>query len=480
MRYTRDRGRKCFRKREFESLLTPMLAPGRYEVGMVVPLQREGRLFKFSEWATIVEIRSSDDTVRVHYRNGGYQRLERSEFECVLLRTPPWDQIHKEIKYHKLSTTIATSVVGMSVCHLLALFPERGGVRADPWAWYSAPFASDFRIIGVLLAMCTYIESISMASLQATACRVLDNFRLVLTALMMWMMVGRHAKPTATMWLALLSTTLGMVTLTVGEAKHEDVERRPVDVLTILVVLSKIAISSGLASFGHLSFKRNHGMPLYAHLSPLFLTWGVVTLVLSLVVEPRMMSSAEEFFQGWNRFTLLAVLSHLAKVCLTMTVLKYLDSIWKSMGDFGGALVLHNLHVALPMFSKVFDAESFLAMWVVAVSLAGYVLLKDDHMRIVALHESIERLRGPGGTCSPSRSGSELNLSRQVSGDLDAILESPGLSRQASVERSMSAPGALPSVSEQPSSSAVFVSEQLAAQDFESLDGGGWYTSSFA
>ncbi|CAK0903154.1 unnamed protein product, partial [Prorocentrum cordatum] len=277
VRYTRDRGMKCFRKREFESLLTPMLAPGRYEVGMVVPLLRQGRFYKFSEWATIVEIRASDDTVRVHYRNGGYQRLERSEFEGVLLRTPPWDQIHKEMRYHKLSTTIVTSVVGMSVCHLLALFPERG-VRSDPWAWYSAPFASDFRIIGLLLAMCTYIESISMASLQATACRVLDNSRMVLTALMMWVMVGRHARPTATMWLSLLSTSLSMVTLTLAEAKHEDVERRPVDGLTIIVVLSKIAISSGLASFGHLSFKRNHGMPLYAHLSPLFLTWGVVTL----------------------------------------------------------------------------------------------------------------------------------------------------------------------------------------------------------
>ncbi|CAK0903153.1 unnamed protein product [Prorocentrum cordatum] len=156
-----------------------------------------------------------------------------------------------------------------------------------------------------------------------------------------------------------------------------------------------------------------------------------------------MLSSAEEFFRGWNVFTLLAVLSHLAKVCLTMTVLKYLDSTWKSMGDFGGALVLHCLHVALPMFSKVFDAESFLSMWVVTVSMAAYVLLKDDHMRIMALHESIERLRGTGGTCSP-RSGSDLGLSRQASGDLDAILESPGLSRQASTEFTPSATAPFP------------------------------------
>jgi len=395
VRYRSDGGKKRFRRLEFESLLTPMPAEGHYEVNMLVPLQRKGLIFKHCEWATIVDIRDSDETVKVLYRKGGHERFKRNEFERVLMRTPPWDQVHKEIAYHKLSTTIVTSFVGLAICHVLAVF-SKYRVRAGLWTCYTAPFAHDFRCIGILLAVCTYMDSISMASLQATPCRVLDNFRLVLTALMMWMMVGAHARPTVMMWLALLSTTLSMVTLTLVQAKGEDVDRRPVDTITVLVVLSKVAIASGLASFGHLSFKRNRGMPLYAHLSQLFLTWGVATVAWSLVVEPRMMSSAEEFFRGWSRLTLVVALSSLAKICLTMMLLKYLDSILKSIGDIAAALALHCLHVALPTFSKRFEIESFLAMWVVVVSVVAYLLLREDHTRIVALHESIQKLRDPG------------------------------------------------------------------------------------
>jgi len=86
-------------------------------------------------------------------------------------------------------------------------------------------------------------------------------------------------------------------------------------------------------------------LPLYIQLSQLFLSWGIVSVILTVFFEPAVLFSATTFFAGWNIGRVLVVTSFAVKTVITMTLLKVLDSVMKIIGEAVAVLVIYMAHV---------------------------------------------------------------------------------------------------------------------------------------
>merc|ERR1719461_1953473 len=101
------------------------------------------------------------------------------------------------------------------------------------------------------------------------------------------------------------------------------------------------------------------------------MSWGLVSLAMSAVMDPATAASPAAFFRGWNTATCLVVTSFAAKTVLTMTLLKVLDSVQKNIGEAVAVMVIYFAQVALPVFPTRFEANTFMAV-------PTYMLLKRD------------------------------------------------------------------------------------------------------
>jgi len=174
-------------------------------------------------------------------------------------------------------------------------------------------------------------------------------------------------------------------------------------------VLAKVLVSCYSAVKADQTLKRFSNLPLYAQLSQLMSTWGVVSIVMAFVLEPAIVSSPAAFFKDWNYATVLVVMSFSAKTVLTMTLLKALDSVQKNIGEAVAMLVIYFGQVILPVFSKEFEANTFLAMVVVVMSVATYMLVGKEHKTIEGkLCRANGRSAGPDAESTPRPSQSTV------------------------------------------------------------------------
>mmetsp|Transcript_72726 Transcript_72726/g.147625 ORF Transcript_72726/g.147625 Transcript_72726/m.147625 type:complete len:201 (+) Transcript_72726:1-603(+) len=174
--------------------------------------------------------------------------------------------------------------------------------------------------------------------------------------------------------------------------------------------LAKVFVSCFSAVKADQSLKRFKDMPLYAQLSQLMLSWGIMALLMASFLNPDDVTSVEAFFHGWDTATLLVVASFAAKTVLTMTLLKVLDSVQKNIGEAVAVVVIYFSQVLLPMFTTCFELRTFLAMMVVVMTVTTYMLLKTDDGKLKAPDST---LGGPDAKRQP-RQPPSLNSHSEV------------------------------------------------------------------
>merc|ERR1719464_1680251 len=140
---------------------------------------------------------------------------------------------------------------------------------------------------------------------------------------------------------------------------------RSSNIAGVLFVVGKVVVSCYSAVKADQTLKAHKHLPLYAQLSQLMGSWGLVSVAMAAVLEPASISSPQAFFNGWSTATVLVVASFSAKTVLTMTLLKVLDSVQKNIGEATAVIVIYFAQVLLPAFSTQFDASTFMAMLLV-------------------------------------------------------------------------------------------------------------------
>lgn len=284
------------------------------------------------------------------------------------------------MQYQKLSPVIAKSFLSVLLCNAFALF-DADGWWAGLMKCYSGPSLRVFSMIGAFYALGDYLEMMSMSSMDGAAYQVLLQSKLMITAVMMWMIKGRAARQSAAQWSVLVTVTIGMSLFMMvqpqasgGKAKGGQSS----NLVGVLFVVGKVVVSCYSAVKADQTLKAHKHLPLYAQLSQLMGSWGLVSVAMAAVLEPASISSPQAFFRGWNTATVLVVVSFSAKTVLTMTLLKVLDSVQKNIGEAVAMLVIYFGQVLLPSFSQEFELNTFLAMLVVVTAVSTYMLLKED------------------------------------------------------------------------------------------------------
>lgn len=235
-----------------------------------------------------------------------------------------------------------------------------------------------FSRIGIFYAIGDYLEMLSMGGLDGAAYQVLLQSKLVITAIMMIAIKGRTAQQTRSQWAALISVTLGMTIFMVSQSNGGGGSSKSTNLGAVGVVLMKVISSCFSAVTADTALKAFKELPLYIQLSQLFLSWGIVSVILTVFFEPAVLFSATTFFAGWNIGTVLVVISFAIKTVITMTLLKVLDSVMKNIGEAVAVLVIYMAQVVLPVFAKPFQMETFLAMALVVMTVTTYMFLKQD------------------------------------------------------------------------------------------------------
>mmetsp|Transcript_58891 Transcript_58891/g.108782 ORF Transcript_58891/g.108782 Transcript_58891/m.108782 type:complete len:560 (+) Transcript_58891:89-1768(+) len=375
VKYT-DGGWKRFGRFEFQRLLSKMpdTEAGEYEVGMHVKLQGTGKWYAGSAYyVDIVEI--TDDTVKVRYADGMFKRMPKSSFEA-LYKDKGTAGVVREMKYRKMTPVLLKSFLCFILCDFMAMF-DKDGWREGLRKCHQGPSVRLFAFIGVVYAIGDFLEMMSMGGMDGTFYQVLLQSKLVITALMMWMIKGDSAKQTRTQWAALVTVTLGMVIFMQTQSKGGGGGGFPA-FSAIFMVLLKVIVSCYAAVMSDQSLKKYSNLPLHIQLSQLFLPWGLASIALAAFFEPAAIMSPSAFFAGWNSGTVLVMMSFAVKTVLTMTLLKILDSIAKNIGEAVAVLVIYVMQIVLPSFSKTFELDTFIGMSIVVMTVTTYMFLKKD------------------------------------------------------------------------------------------------------
>eukprot|EP00416_Gambierdiscus_australes_P021216 CAMPEP_0171064242 /NCGR_PEP_ID=MMETSP0766_2-20121228/6160_1 /TAXON_ID=439317 /ORGANISM="Gambierdiscus australes, Strain CAWD 149" /LENGTH=402 /DNA_ID=CAMNT_0011520249 /DNA_START=150 /DNA_END=1356 /DNA_ORIENTATION=+ len=305
-----------------------------------------------------------------------------------------------KMHYSKLSPVIAKCFLSVLVCNVISLFDRRGwreGLRQCYGVGGSSMRV--FGSIGALYACGDYLEMMSMASMNGAAYQVLLQSKLIITALMMWIIKGKSAQQTAAQWSVLVTVSIGMALFMLVQPKAGG-KGSAGGLVGTCFVLCKVVVSCYSAVKADQSLKAFKHLPLYAQLSQLMASWGIVSVVMVATLDPAVVSSASGFFHGWNYATVLTVASFAMKTVLTMTLLKVLDSVQKNIGEAIAMLVIYFGQVLLPAFSQEFEVNTFLAMLIVVVAVTTYMLLKQEKQKA---SEAAVKHDGPDAKSRPRK-----------------------------------------------------------------------------
>jgi len=375
-----DGGYKRFSNRQFANLVvkTPTGKHGKKEVGMRVMLHGSGKWSEGTKYAADV-IDISRGTVKVRYVDGSFKRFDEEEFDTLVCDADK-GKVAKELPYRKMTPVIFKSFLCIFIFNLLSLTDPRGW-RVGLKSCYTGPSMWSFSYIGILYAIGDWLEMKSMGAMDGAAYQVLLQSKLIITALMLWALKGDKAKQTKQQWSTLTTLTIGMIIFMVADSSAGgggSQKKKAAGFMGTFFVLLKVLISCYGAVIADRELKAYKDLPLYVQLNQMFFSWGIFSLVLAGMFEPKVLISPTAFFHGWNYGTILVVISFSVKTVLTQTLLKVLDSIMKTIGEAVAVLVIYIFLVALPFFGKEFEVQTFLAMLAVVMTVTTYMFLKDD------------------------------------------------------------------------------------------------------
>jgi len=277
-----------------------------------------------------------------------------------------------KLPYGKATPCVINSAVDIIVGNGLAFLI--GGMDGLKQCWDPKPLKV-FSAIAVAYAFGDFLEMQSMSVMGGSAYQVLLQSKLLITALIMWLVRGQGQTPLQ--WNVLATIAIGMSAFVTVDAGPSSAPFNPIGIFFVLV---KVCFSCACAVLTEKYLKVYSNMPIYVQVAQLKFVWLWTSLLLTFLFDRKVVEHG--FFHGWDGRTMVVALSWVCKGWSTFLVLKTLNSVLKNIGEAVAILVIFVFDVAvagaveeyLPVHGKEFHMSSFLVVLVVVLTVATYAM----------------------------------------------------------------------------------------------------------
>lgn len=227
-----------------------------------------------------------------------------------------------------------------------------------------------FAHIGMIYALGDIFEMESVNYVDSSTYTVLSQSKLIITALMLWVL---HGVPQNTMqWFILFTTSSGMLEyVLVGKSKGGGMVFSPIGVGLALL---KVLISCYVAVLNQKALKKDSN-PFPVQFSALKVSWALTSLVY-MIVKDGMLGSGDMFGEWTHRTVVLVFAGFILKTLFNQYLLKVLDAIWKNISEAVGVLLVYFAKIAF--LGGHFNPSVFNAALTVILACISYILSKSS------------------------------------------------------------------------------------------------------
>jgi hypothetical protein len=268
---------------------------------------------------------------------------------------------------YQTSSTVIVMTVSMCMGFLIQCY-ALGGKQQFATIWESRPFII-FSINGVVYALGDYLEMSAMGGLPAAAYQILQQSRIILTALLMIPAKGLYQ--TRLQWTLLAILTFSMSTYMIIASGKKEEKSAEADMGTLIIgtifAFLKVIISCVGAVISDKYMKEFKSDPTHVCIARTFVARAVAIVLLSFTQD----TWVKGFFSGWNAMTIGVTASFIIKSVSTLYIVALLDSILKNIAEAFSVLVIYAFDVLA--MGKPFEIASFLSVLVVVAACAAYV-----------------------------------------------------------------------------------------------------------
>lgn len=274
-----------------------------------------------------------------------------------------------KILYAQNTPIVVSAVLQVVLMNLLAFLASgREGLRL---CWQPQCLRV-FGFIGLMYALGDCLEMSSMAALRVGIYKVLEQSKLLVTALMCsrFRGSGQSVLQWHILFAVFLATSSFIVIDQSGSSWKANTGLFPV--LPVACVSLKVVLSCYCAVLSEKYIKSFSAVPLFAKISCLSTSRVLVSMLLCCA-EPRVV--AHGLFAHWDGMTCLVALSFTMKALSAMYLLRVLDPLRKNIGEAFSLILIYASQVSLPWCSKEFDLSVCLPALLVAVLVKTYSLV---------------------------------------------------------------------------------------------------------
>jgi len=268
-----------------------------------------------------------------------------------------------------LYTVSSVIFVAQAVCVLIGwgLAYSSGG-SADLKKCFAPPIIMKFFHIGMIYALGDIFEMESVNYIDSSTYTVLSQSKLIVTALLMWVVDG--TPQTLMQWFILFTTSSGMLEyVLVGKAKGGVMT---FSLTGIALALVKVGISCYVAVLNQKALKKDTN-PFPVQFSALKVSWALTSLFY-MIVKDGILGSGDMFGEWTGRTLVLVFAGFILKTLFNQYLLKVLDAIWKNISEAIGVLLVYFAKILF--LGGTFDATVFNAAMTVILACIAYVLSK--------------------------------------------------------------------------------------------------------
>jgi len=272
---------------------------------------------------------------------------------------------------HATYTVSSVIFVAQAVCVLIGWsMAYSGGGKSDLNKCFDTGILKKFAHIGMIYAMGDIFEMESVNYIDSSTYTVLSQSKLIITALMMWMLDGTAQN--LMQWFILFTTSSGMLEyVLVGKAKGGSMTFSGFGVGLALV---KVLISCYVAVLNQKALKKDNN-PFPVQFACLKVSWALTSLAYMVVKDGFLGDGSWNLFGEWTSRTFVLVFAgFILKTLFNQYLLKVLDAIWKNISEAIGVLLVYFAKVMF--LGGKFDAAVFNAAFTVILACIAYVLSK--------------------------------------------------------------------------------------------------------
>jgi solute carrier family 35 (UDP-sugar transporter), member A1/2/3 len=272
---------------------------------------------------------------------------------------------------HALYTVSSVIFVAQAVCVVIGwLLAYSSGGSADLKKCFDPQLLTKFSYIGIIYAAGDIFEMESVNYIDSSTYTVLSQSKLIITALLMWIMDG--TAQSLMQWFILFTTTSGMLEyVLVGKSKGGSMTFSTVGVSLTIV---KVFISCYVAVVNQKALKKDNN-PFPVQFSALKVSWTGASLIYMLIKDGVLGDGS--LFGEWSyRTVVLVFCGFILKTLFNQYLLKVLDAIWKNISEATGVLLVYFAKVTF--LGGHFDSTVFNAAFTVILSCIAYILSKQS------------------------------------------------------------------------------------------------------